>query len=260
MRLLLLTSMFILCFINIRKVNLCPPKAISYKESRLKMVPSYKNPYTAWRDYAKQDFVYTGNSINEELGFRENMTSAASTEDCYTFCKMEKKCKFWNYWKYETPESWMGGCGASMYGGCDNYTPKVTYKQCQIFNDDVSSRVRFDHPSHRGSIIYINFQVFSGHVKSLDKATITDKWQKLVTCDARGPGPAFKKCGYDRTYGMSKMISSSSGTSNSFTMEFGLEYGWTDALKTTLKQSSTIGYNWDSTSSQTFQTAQTTST
>ena len=42
--------------------------------------------------------------------------------------------------------------------------------------------------------------------------------------------------------------------------EFGLEYGWTDAVKTTFKQSSTTGYNWGSTSSSTFNTARTTST
>ena len=263
MRLLLLPILCFLFSINIRKVNLCnPDRKPSYKESHLKNVDWYYTPYSYWKDHAKQHLVYNGQTINEALGFREYFSpsaSSASADDCFTFCKQQKRCKFWNFIKYDRVTTYTG----CTTWGCATTDPRYsTVRKCQIFSN-INSRYRFDHETEtstsNSNTRYRNFQVFSGTVKSLKRASITEKWQKLVTCDARGAGPAFKKCGYDKTYGMSKMGSRSSGQSRSFTLEFGLEYGWTDAVKTTLKQSSTTGYNWGTTSSQTFNTAQTTS-
>ena len=68
-----------------------------------------------------------------------------------------------------------------MVGGRDDYNPEVTYKHCQIFSE-VISQESFGilwNPLESG--IYTNFLVFSGNLKFLDKATITERWQKLVT-------------------------------------------------------------------------------
>ena len=178
MRLLLLASLLILCSINIRKVDLCDQRQhISYKQSLIKSIPKYTNPYTDWGDHAKEGFVYEGQSINEELGY---YTTTVSTDNCYTFCKMEKRCKFWSYIQYDDPGN--AGNAGGCYGGCVvHYIPPHTVGICKIFSN-VNSQVRYDP-----SLQYKNYRVFSGIKTSLDKAHITDKWQKLVTCDARGP-------------------------------------------------------------------------
>jgi len=251
--------LLVFCAVNIRKANLCksgPPRTYN----PLSQIP--KANHRREPDCTEEDKVYYGNAINEALGYNEHMHGAdADEQDCYTFCLNNPSCKFWNFISMDVQKF---TSYTAPYGSGGAVEENYEIRKCQVFGD-INTQKRYDHPlqSRNGDVTrkYSNFRVISGRSTcTLDDAQITEKWELLITCDARGISPAFKKCAYERKEGMSRIKGSSSDISTSFTQEFGIEYGYSKAVKATFKESSTTGYNWGSTSSNTFSSAQTTST